>query len=138
MNPIIDALADRTQYLYEQFAGVASKSLLQLYSQPVVAGAGVAAYTAVYYDPATDGLKPAFMAATLDNSQQNIRPSDSAYVLGLAADTPTSGNEVDVYTFGLLSEKYVLSYVLDSDNLLLGCRSKIQDRCSYLTSKLEN
>jgi hypothetical protein len=120
MNPIIDALADRTQFLYEQFAGVSSKSLLRLYSQPVVAGAGVVSNMAVYYDPTDDGLKPAFITATLDNSQQNIRPGDSAYMLGITAIEPDSATEKDVYTFGLISEKYILSAVLDSDNFTSG------------------
>lgn len=115
MNPIIDALAARTQYLYEQFSGVTSKSLLQLFSQPINSSDSVSKHSLVYYDAASESFKKAELSARLDNSQENFRPSNSAYAIGIVATEP-SGNFADIYTYGLISVKGILADVLDSNN----------------------
>lgn len=119
MNPIIDALAARTQYLYEQFSGVTSKSLLQLYSQPVSSSDGVSKHSLVYYDATSESFKKALLSAQLDNSQENFRPSNSAYAIGIVA-TELSGSSADIYTYGMISVKGILANVLDSTNLTAG------------------
>lgn len=112
VNPIISALANRTQYLYNRIASTTSKSLLVAYDQPVVAGSGIGKHSIVCFDTAAEGLKLASPLVRLQNSNRSFKPADNSYALGISIDTPTT--TADVYIHGVISIKNIVTDLLDA------------------------
>ena len=103
LNPIITALADRDQFLYERTASFESKSVLLAYDLLVDPEADVAANDIVYYKPDT-GLNLAKMGFDSTVSKVHFTPINNSFAIGIVKQVYTAGEEAkaDVYLMGII------------------------------------
>ena len=115
INGPINALADRTQYLYERLASSASNSILLAPAQPV-ADDNVVQYSVVYFDGdnfASTGIKLASPKLASLALHPFFRGANSAHVFGVVKDTPQNAT-ADVILQGLVAGEGIVTSMLDA------------------------
>ncbi len=103
LNPIINALSSRDQYLFERIDSYDDKSVLLAYNVPT--DSSVIAGTVVYYKPNNDSgvntLKPALSTYQNSVDPSHLVPDERSFVFGIVKEK--YGDAADVYLRGLIT-----------------------------------
>jgi hypothetical protein len=116
VNPPIDALVNRTQYLYDLVSGPARSALVAT-NQPVAPGAGLSAGAVVYYDGTNSpaGLRLASPRLADLAGYPFFRGADSTHVFGIVRQLNSGGNSgnAEVWLQGLIRQTGLVQALLD-------------------------
>lgn len=120
INPILAALADRDQYLYEQLNSYADKSVLMAYDLLVDPDATVTAGAVVYYKPDA-GLNPAKVGFDTDLNVSHFTPDKQSFAIGVVktVNVLTDADKADLYLSGII-EVDVASMLQTGDTFQAG------------------
>lgn len=114
VNPPLDALTNRTQYLYDQLSGP-SRGTLQALNQAVAPGSGVTAGAVVYFDGAgtLPGLRLTSPKLADLADYPFFRGADSAHIFGIVQTVNPAGDQADVWLHGLIRQPGLVTALLD-------------------------
>lgn len=101
INPILAALADRDQFLYERIASYEDKSVLIGYDLLVDPEASISVNDVVYYKPEA-GLNLA--TVSFNNGSEHFTPGNESFAFGIvkSLQTVSDENKADVYMQGIV------------------------------------
>ncbi len=110
INPILDQLIQREEYLYEQFANANDLSVLTAFSQPIhpdelADGVIVSGNLLVGYfanDDDGSGVRRAVVSLSTSATQSLFTPNNSSYPFGIINNVSTNGT-VDLWLSGLIT-----------------------------------
>lgn len=116
INPIVQGLADRTQYLLDRLQSIDDKSLIIALNQPV-ADDTVTTNTVVYFDcdSATKGLRKTNPSLIGASGQPYFKSSNSSYVFGVVKSRV--GTEAEVWLQGIVSGSGIVTSLLDAETI---------------------